>query len=297
MKKLGIEDLVHFDFMDPPAPETLMRALELLNFLGALDDDGEMTPLGSAMADFPLDPQMAKMLLESPKHSCSDEILSIVALLSVPQIFLRPNEARRAADAAKAQFVHESGDHLTLLNVYHAYRSNSNDGNWCWDNFLNARSLKSADNVRDQLLRIMERLDVDRVSTPFDSPQYYSNIQKAMTAGYFMQVAHLERTGHYLTVKDNQIVMLHPSSALDHKPEWVLYNEFVLTTKNYIRTVSEVRADWLLELAPAYYDLSEFPQCEGRRVLEKLMIRKSEGKKSRGDKKSRKDKERKQRVW
>ena len=54
-----------------------------------------------------------------------------------------------------------------------------------------------------------------------------------------LQVAHLERTGHYLTIKDNQIVQLHPSTCLDHKPEWVLYNEFVLTTKNYVRTVTD----------------------------------------------------------
>lgn len=56
LKRLGIEDLVHFDFMDPPAPETLMRALELLNYLGALDDEGELTPLGHQMSEFPLDP-------------------------------------------------------------------------------------------------------------------------------------------------------------------------------------------------------------------------------------------------
>lgn len=58
LKKLGIEDLVHFDFMDPPAPETLMRALELLNYLAAINDDGELTELGSLMAEFPLDPQL-----------------------------------------------------------------------------------------------------------------------------------------------------------------------------------------------------------------------------------------------
>ena len=61
-----------------------------------------------------------------------------------------------------------------------------------------------------------------------------------------VQVAHLERTGHYLTVKDNQIVQLHPSTCLDHKPEWVLYNEFVLTTKNYIRTVTDIKAEWFV---------------------------------------------------
>jgi len=63
LKKLGIDDLVHFDFMDPPAPETLMRALEMLNYLGAIDDDGNLTETGSIMAEFPLDPQLAKMLI------------------------------------------------------------------------------------------------------------------------------------------------------------------------------------------------------------------------------------------
>lgn len=88
-----------------------------------------------------------------------------------------------------------------------------------------------------------------------------------------LQVAHLERSGHYLTIKDNQTVQLHPSTCLDHKPEWVLYNEFVLTTKNYIRTVTDIKPDWLLKIAPQYYDLSNFPQCEARRQLELLQAK------------------------
>lgn len=82
LKKLGIDDLVHFDFMDPPAPETLMRALELLNYLAALNDDGDLTELGSMMAEFPLDPQLAKMVIASCDYNCSNEILSITAMLS-----------------------------------------------------------------------------------------------------------------------------------------------------------------------------------------------------------------------
>ncbi|RVE43097.1 hypothetical protein evm_012271 [Chilo suppressalis] len=88
-----------------------------------------------------------------------------------------------------------------------------------------------------------------------------------------MQVAHLERTGHYLTVKDNQVVQLHPSTCLDHKPDWVLYNEFVLTTKNYIRTVTDIKPEWLLKIAPQYYELNNFPVCEARRQLELLQAR------------------------
>ena len=87
----------------------------------------------------------------------------------------------------------------------------------------------------------MDRFNLKRTSTEFTSKDYYVNIRKALISGHFMQVAHLERTGHYLTIKDNQVVQLHPSTCLDHKPEWVIYNEFVLTTKNYIRTCTDVK--------------------------------------------------------
>jgi pre-mRNA-splicing factor ATP-dependent RNA helicase DHX15/PRP43 len=270
LKKLGIDDLVHFDFMDPPAPETLMRALEMLNYLGALDDEGNLTPLGGTMAEFPLDPQLSKLLIEAARFNCSNEILSIVSMLSVPQAFMRPKEAQKAADEAKSRFAHVDGDHLTMLNVYHAYKANNEDTNWCWDNFLNHRSLKSADNVRSQLSRIMKRLNVPLLSTEYTSKQYYPNIRKALTVGSFMKVAHLERAGTYLTVKDNQIVLLHPSTVLDHKPEWVLYDEFVLTKKNYIRTVTTLEPEWLVEYAESYYDLANFPACEAKLILSRI---------------------------
>ncbi|BFY97340.1 hypothetical protein BsWGS_00380 [Bradybaena similaris] len=278
LKKLGIDDLVHFDFMDPPAPETLMRALELLNYLAALDDDGEITELGSMMAEFPLDPQLAKMVIASCDDNCSNEVLSITAMLSVPQCFVRPMEVKKAADEAKMRFAHIDGDHLTLLNVYHAFKQNHEDPQWCYDNFINYRSLKSADNVRQQLARIMDRFNLRRSSTDFTSRDYYINIRKALVSGFFMQVAHLERTGHYLTVKDSQVVQLHPSTVLDHKPEWVLYNEFVLTTKNYIRTVTDVKPDWLVRMAPQYYDMANFPMCEAKRQLERIIAKLQSGK-------------------
>jgi pre-mRNA-splicing factor ATP-dependent RNA helicase DHX15/PRP43 len=273
LKKLGIDDLVHFDFMDPPAPETLMRALELLNYVGALSDEGELTELGGMMAEFPLDPQLGKLLLSSPDFNCSNEVLSIVAMLSVPNCFMRPKEAAKIADEAKNRFSHVDGDHVTLLNVYHSYKQHNGDQNWCYDNFINHRALKQADNVRVQLQRIMTRFDMPLLSGDHNSRDYYPNICKAFVSGFFMQVAHLERTGHYLTVKDNQSVRLHPSTVLGQKPEWVLYNEFVLTTQNFIRTVTKVEPEWLLTLAPHYYDLSNFPPCEAKVSLARVLKR------------------------
>jgi HrpA-like RNA helicase len=146
-------------------------------------------------------------------------------MLNVPQIFVRPPEAKQQADQARDRFTHVDGDHLTMLNVYHAFKQNGDNQQWCYDNFVNFRSMKSADNVRTQLARLMKKCNLKLVSADFNSRDYYVNIRKCLLEGFFMQVAHLERTGHYLTIKDNQVVSLHPSVAIDTKPEWVLYNE------------------------------------------------------------------------
>ena len=136
----------------------------------------------------PLDPQLAKMLLASPDYRCSNEALSIVAMMSVPNVFMRPKEAQKAADEAKAQFAHVDGDHLSLLNVYHAYKNNQEASAWCYDNFLNHRSMKSADSVRAQLMRVMTRFGLELKSADFHSKDYYANIRKCLLTGFFMQV-------------------------------------------------------------------------------------------------------------
>ncbi|KDO16140.1 pre-mRNA-splicing factor ATP-dependent RNA helicase [Saprolegnia parasitica CBS 223.65] len=274
LKKLNIDDLVHFDFMDPPAPETLMRALEMLNYLGALDDEGDLTELGAQMAVLPVEPQLGKMLLMAGHYGVVNEVATIAAMLtSGAEPFVRPKAEAKAANEAKAQFAHVDGDHLTLLNVFHAFKLNHESKEWVYENYLNFRALQSAGNVRDQLLRNLGRLGLQGRSMDVNDPRYYENIRKCITAGFFMQMAFKQSAGGYLTVKDNQVVHMHPSCVLDDKPEWVLYNEFVLTSKNYIRLNTRVKGEWLVELAPHYYDLENFPECEAKRELEALYRR------------------------
>ncbi|KAI0340992.1 P-loop containing nucleoside triphosphate hydrolase protein [Trametopsis cervina] len=273
LAKLGVSDLVHFDYVDAPAPETLMRALELLNFLAALDDEGNLTALGQMMAEFPLDPQLAKMLIASPEFSCSNEMLTIVAMLSVPNVWVRPNNQRKEADAAKNMLTIPDGDHLTLMNVYNHYQNNKHDKNWAYMNYLSGRALQQADNVRSQLSRTMERYEIEFISTA-DERKLYAGIRKALVCGFFMQVAHKEgEKNQYITVKDNQVVGLHPSCGLENQPEWVIFNEFVLTTRPYIRTVTQVQPEWLLEFAPGYFNLSEFKDAEYTRALKKVQAK------------------------
>ncbi|SOV22542.1 pre-mRNA-splicing factor ATP-dependent RNA helicase PRP43, putative [Plasmodium sp. DRC-Itaito] len=275
LKKLGIDDLVHFDFMDPPAPETLMRALEQLNYLGALDDEGDLTNKGHLMSEFPVDPQLAKVLIESPNYSCSSEILTIAAMLSVPNCFLRPKVKAKEADEMKMRFSHLDGDHLTLLNAFHAYVKHAlvdtnESKKFCFEYYLNHRAMTSAQNVRQQLLRIMERLNLKILSIKPSSPEYYINIRKALLSGFYQQVAYKTSKGYYITVKDIQMVTLHPSTVFQMNPEWVIYHELLLTSKNFIRTVTKIEGKWLLEIARNYYSLEDLPNSEAKNELKML---------------------------
>ena len=157
LKAMGVNDLLSFDFMDPPPPQTMMTALESLYALSALDDEGLLTRLGRKMADFPMDPLMAKMVIASVDLGCSEEILSVVAMLSVQSVFYRPKDKQGQADSKKAKFHQPEGDHLTLLTVYNGWKAANFSNPWCYENFIQARSMRRAQDVRKQLLGIMDR--------------------------------------------------------------------------------------------------------------------------------------------
>ncbi|XP_045807585.1 probable pre-mRNA-splicing factor ATP-dependent RNA helicase DEAH5 isoform X2 [Trifolium pratense] len=164
MKAMGINDLLSFDFMDPPSPQALISAMEQLYSLGALDEEGLLTKLGRKMAEFPLDPPLSKMLLASVDLGCSDEILTIIAMIQTGNIFYRPREKQAQADQKKARFFQAEGDHLTLLAVYESWKSKNFSGPWCFENFVQSRSLRRAQDVRKQLLTIMDKYKLDVVS-------------------------------------------------------------------------------------------------------------------------------------
>lgn len=267
LKALGIHDLIHFDFLDPPPHETLVLALEQLYALGALNHKGELTKLGRRMAEFPLDPMMAKMLLASEKYKCSEEIASIAAMLNVNSaIFYRPKDKLILADTARKNFFSQGGDHLALLNIYNQWANTDFSTNWCYENYIQHRSMRRARDVRDQLVGLMQRVEMEIVSNPSETV----NIRKAITAGYFYHIARLSK-GHYRTVKHNQTVIIHPNSSLfEELPRWVLYHELVLTTKEYMRQVTEIESKWLREVAPHYYQDRELEDSTNKKLPKTL---------------------------
>ncbi|XP_058796016.1 pre-mRNA-splicing factor ATP-dependent RNA helicase DHX16 [Phymastichus coffea] len=264
LKALGINDLVHFDFLDPPPHETLVLALEQLYALGALNHRGELTKLGRRMAEFPVDPMMAKMLIAGEKYKCSEEVATIAAMLSVNgAIFYRPKDKIIHADAARKNFNVPGGDHLVLLNVYNQWQQSDFSVHWCYENFIQHKSMKRARDVREQLVGLMQRVEMELVSGITET----ANIRKAITAGYFYHVARLSKGGNYKTAKHNQQVSIHPNSSLFQElPRWVLYHELVFTTKEFMRQIIEIESKWLLEVAPHYYKPKELEDSTNKKM-------------------------------
>lgn len=264
LKSLGINDLIHFDFMDPPPHETLVLALEQLYALGALNHRGELTKLGRKMAEFPVDPMLSKCILASEQYKCAKEILTICAMLSVNNaVFYRPKDKVVHADTARVNFFRPGGDHLTLLNVYDQWEETAFSTQWCYENFIQHRSMKRARDIRDQLEGLMERVEIEISTNPGDSVA----IRKAITAGYFYHTARLDKGGNYKTVKYHQTVLVHPNSSMfEDRPKWLIYHELVFTTKEFMRQVIEIDNSWLLEVAPHYYKQKELEDTSKRKM-------------------------------
>ncbi|GJQ14352.1 hypothetical protein GpartN1_g6143.t1 [Galdieria partita] len=267
LKALGINDLIHFDFMDPPPTQHLIAAMENLFCLGALDDEGMLTRLGRKMAEFPMEPPLSKMLLASVDLGCSEEIVTVVAMLSVQNVFCRPKDKQALADQKKAKFHQPEGDHLTLLSVYEAWKANNYSTAWCFENFIQARSLKRAQDIRKQLVAIMDRQRLDLVS----AGRAYNKIRKAIVSGFFMHAAKKDPQEGYRTIAEGQPVYIHPSSSLFHiQPDWVIYHELVQTTKEYMREVLAIESKWLVELAPRYFKTADPHKVSRTKRKEKI---------------------------
>ncbi|KAF6845256.1 pre-mRNA splicing factor ATP-dependent RNA helicase prp16 [Colletotrichum musicola] len=275
LKSLGVKDLLDFDFMDPPPQDTITTSMFDLWALGALDNLGELTPLGRKMSAFPMDPSLSKLLITAEEYGCSEEMITIVSMLSVPNVFYRPKERQEEADAQREKFwVHES-DHLTYLQVYSAWRSNGCSDGWCIKHFLHPKSLRRAKEIRDQLLDIMKMQKMEMISCGMD----WDIIRKCICSGYYHQAAKYKGSGEYINLRTNLGVQLHPTSALyaGHPPDYVVYHELILTSKVYVSTVTAVDPHWLADLGGVFYSVKEKGySARDKRITETEFNRKME---------------------
>ena len=265
LKCLGIDNVLRFNFPARPPAQNMIRGLELLYALGALDEHGKLVdPLGINMAEFPTDPMIAKMLLSSGEFGCSEEILTIAAMLQIQNIFVSPSKQKAAADNAKRKFSVYEGDHITLLNIYEAFLKYKKSSKWCHEHFLNFKGLCHAVKIREQFKKLLLQFKVPMISCDGD----VDSICQCIVSGFFANAARLHPSGSYCTVRDDHALFIHPTSVLytEALPQWVVYHEVLQTSKEYMRDVTKIDPSWLYKLAPQYYEFGTEREIAAKRA-------------------------------
>ncbi|CAI4060127.1 hypothetical protein SKDZ_05G0830 [Saccharomyces kudriavzevii ZP591] len=254
LKAMGINDLLKFDFMDPPPKNLMLNALTELYHLQSLNDEGNLTKLGKEMSLFPMDPTLSRSLLSSVDEQCSDEIVTIISMLSVQNVFYRPKDKQLEADNKKARFHHPYGDHLTLLNVYTRWQQANYSEQYCKTNFLHFRHLKRARDVKGQISAIFKKMGL-RLTSCHSDPDL---IRKTLVSGFFMNAAKRDSQVGYKTINGGTEVGIHPSSSLYGKEyEYVIYHSLVLTSREYMSQITSIEPQWLIEVAPHFYKTAD----------------------------------------
>ena len=256
LKSLGVVNLLDFDFMDPPPQENILDSMYQLWVLGALDNSGTLTALGKKMVEFPLDPSLAKMIIMAEKLECTIEVLIVVSMLSVPNVFFRPKGREEESDNAREKFMVPESDHLTFLNVYLQWKSHRYSSSWCQEHFIHPKAMEKAREIHSQLEDIMSQQKVKQVSCG----ESWDVVRKCICSSYFYNSARMKSIGEYSNMLTGTKSHLHPSSALyglGYTPDYVCYHEVVMTSKEYMSCVTSVDGEWLAELGPMFFSIKE----------------------------------------
>ena len=259
MKSLGINNLLDFDFMDPPPHEILIKALEQLYALGALNTEGTLTQSGLKMIQLPIDPSLTKCILSSLKYKCFNQILIIVSMLSIgASIYYDSNDDKNNSNKAHSMFEHNEGDHFALLQIYNEWEETDFSNIWCTENYIHPKAMQKARNIKEQLESICKNklgIDIEDGKLSEENKDINDNIRKCIISGFFFNAACLNKDGIYRTIKNPHVVNIHPTSVLfKENPRYIIYHELIYTTKEYMRYCIEVKPEWLLDIAPFYFN-------------------------------------------
>jgi pre-mRNA-splicing factor ATP-dependent RNA helicase DHX16 len=254
LKAMGINDVLSFDFMAKPPVESIAASLENLYALGYIQQEGIVTKMGRRACELPLDPRLAKVLLAADQLGCVEEAVTLVAMVQeAGTLFFSPKDKKAAADIARQRFSSvEGGDLISLLKVWDEFVENEYSLLWCKENFVQYRSLNRIRDVRDQLFKLVDRVEIAHSSC---GVQDHVKILKSFCSGFFANAAILNKDGmSYRSLRGGLSIHIHPSSCLSKtRPKLICYAELVLTSKEWARNVAPIEADWLVEVAPHYH--------------------------------------------
>ncbi|MDM8349344.1 ATP-dependent RNA helicase HrpA [Pseudomonas sp. sp1636] len=279
MLHLRLGEIEDFPFIEPPDGKAITDGFTLLQELSAVSREGQLTPLGRQLARLPVDPRLARMVLEGAKQGSLDEVLIIASALSVQDVRERPADRQQAADQAHAQWKDVDSDFAALINLWRGFEEqrqalgSSALRSWCRKNFLNYLRLREWRDAHRQLVLIARELKLSegssgqgsrrvdnaaglssKVEAAKDEAQQrsidYAKVHKAILSGLLSQIGQKTEEGDYLGARQRRF-WVHPSSGLGRKkPNWIMTAELVETTKLFARMVAKIEPDWIEPLAP-----------------------------------------------
>jgi ATP-dependent helicase HrpA len=257
MAALRLGDVTEFPFIEAPSSRLIADGYLLLQELGAVNAQRQITEIGLQLAKLPLDPRVGRMILAAKREGCLKEILIIASVLSIQDPRERPMDKREAADNAHAKFAGEGSDFMSYLKLWEWFdgtlktkKSNKDLLNQCHANFLSFLRLKEWRELHGQLLDIVQEMEFkldDKVTSDIVK---YEQVHKALLAGLLGNIGFKDGDSESYAGARGIRFHIAPGSTLKKtRPKWVIAAELVDTTKLYARCVAKIEPDWIEPLA------------------------------------------------
>jgi ATP-dependent helicase HrpA len=258
MKVLGLPSIEEFPFIDPPSRQLIKQGYDTLFEIGALDKDNHLTPIGREIARFPVDPQLARMLVQARTDSVLSELIVIAAALNIQDPRERPMEQAAAADAAHAQWRDERSDFVTLLRLWNAWHearhqepSHSRQRKWCQKHFLNYRRMVEWQNLVLELADVTHELKWNvKIQDKVHDDCFHDRIHRAILTGFPMHVGMRGETMEYRGARGQAFFIFPGSGLFKSAPRWVVTFALVETVKLYARMVGTIDPAWVEQAVP-----------------------------------------------
>ena len=255
MMALKLGKISNFPFVDSPDSKSIKDGTDLLIELGAINNSSKgpyLTKQGRFMSQIPIDPRIARIILEAEKENCLSEIVIISAALSIQDPRERPLDKEKMADEAHTSFKDQQSDFITLLNIWHKYheqlkikKTQSQMRKYCKNNFLSYIRMREWQDIVRQIRLILQDHKMDLKSGQKINEQLYNAIHRCILSGFLSNIAMKQKNNFFLAAKNREVMIFPGSTLFNRAGDWIVSAEMVETSRRFARTIGHINSEWL----------------------------------------------------